>query len=152
MSNPILGFYGCYQFLSNFYSSDVAIDGIVYPSVEAAFQASKTLDHVKRIEFASLYDPKEAKRAGHHLELRSDWEEVKLGIMIDLVQQKFTNDQKLADQLWATGDAYLEETNYWKDTFWSVCDGVGTNWLGLILMAMRRVVSHKDKGAIEEVL
>jgi predicted NAD-dependent protein-ADP-ribosyltransferase YbiA (DUF1768 family) len=37
----------------------------------------------------------------------------------------------------ATGNDYLEETNTWKDSFWGVYNGIGTNWLGKILMEER---------------
>jgi len=35
-------FKGDYRFLSNFYAASVYLDGILYPSVEHAFQAAKT--------------------------------------------------------------------------------------------------------------
>ena len=31
----------------------------------------------------------------------------------------------------------LVEGNYWGDTFWGICNGEGTNWLGILLMAER---------------
>ena len=57
--------------------------------------------------------------------------------MAYLVREKFTTNQKLQKQLLATGDQHLEETNKWGDTFWGVCNGVGSNHLGKILMKVR---------------
>jgi predicted NAD-dependent protein-ADP-ribosyltransferase YbiA (DUF1768 family) len=50
---------------------------------------------------------------------------------------KFSRNYQLGDLLIETGDKYLEETNHWKDKIWGVCDGVGKNWLGKILMDVR---------------
>jgi predicted NAD-dependent protein-ADP-ribosyltransferase YbiA (DUF1768 family) len=54
--------------------------------------------------------------------------------MYNLVKQKFTNNNKLKGQLLATGDAKIVEGNTWGDVFWGVCNGVGENHLGEILM------------------
>jgi predicted NAD-dependent protein-ADP-ribosyltransferase YbiA (DUF1768 family) len=37
----------------------------------------------------------------------------------------------------ATGDEELVEGNWWNDTFWGVCNGVGENNLGKLLMKIR---------------
>ena len=36
-----------------------------------------------------------------------------------------------------TRDFYLEETNWWNDTFWGVCNRKGKNILGHLLMKIR---------------
>ena len=43
----------------------------------------------------------------------------------------------MSNKLLGTGDTYLEEGNTWNDTFWGVCNGVGENNLGRILMEVR---------------
>jgi predicted NAD-dependent protein-ADP-ribosyltransferase YbiA (DUF1768 family) len=63
--------------------------------------------------------------------------------MSDLVEQKFKLNSKLRAQLLATGNEWLEETNTWGDTFWGVCNGVGQNWLGAILMSVREKLRGK---------
>jgi predicted NAD-dependent protein-ADP-ribosyltransferase YbiA (DUF1768 family) len=57
--------------------------------------------------------------------------------MYDIVLDKFTRNPYLAEMLVETGDRYLEESNHWNDTVWGVCDGIGTNWLGKIIMDVR---------------
>jgi hypothetical protein len=57
--------------------------------------------------------------------------------MESLVKEKFTRDTELGAKLVATGDEELVEGNYWGDTFWGVCRGVGQNHLGKILMKVR---------------
>ena len=53
------------------------------------------------------------------------------------VSGKFAQNPDLLQKLLDTGDAHLEETNTWKDTFWGVCKGEGQNNLGKILMSVR---------------
>ena len=83
-------FQGENRFLSNFHPCRIDWEGIIYPSVEHAYQASKTLDKNERLKIANLSTPGRAKRAGQKLEIRPDWEEVKVPIMESLVRQKFT--------------------------------------------------------------
>jgi ribA/ribD-fused uncharacterized protein len=78
-----------------------------------------------------------AKRVGAEIDLRSDWSDVKLAIMLDLVRQKFTAHSHLRRKLLATGDRQLIEVNGWGDQFWGVSRGSGYNHLGRILMRVR---------------
>ena len=59
------------------------------------------------------------------------------------MKQKFTKHKDLKEKLLATGDAYLEETNHWHDTFWGVCKGKGQNHLGKILMEVREELKRE---------
>lgn len=69
--------------------------------------------------------------------LRGDWEAVKDSVMYEICKAKFSQNPDLADQLVATKDAELIEGNTWGDRIWGVCDGVGENRLGKILMRIR---------------
>jgi ribA/ribD-fused uncharacterized protein len=135
----IKGFFDNYRFLSNFEPCDVLFDGIIYPSSENAYQAAKSLDTEVRKKFVDISST-ESKKLGKIVEIRTDWNNIKLDIMYSIVFDKFTRNSKLGDQLIETGDKYLEETNYWKDTYWGVCNGVGKNWLGRILMDVREQI------------
>jgi ribA/ribD-fused uncharacterized protein len=130
-------FTGDYDFLSNFHPSPIEVDGIVYSTVEHAFQAAKTFDLEEKQAVAQAATPGIAKRKGRKVQLRPDWEQVKVGIMEELVRLKFTTHATQREQLLATGDAELVEGNTWKDTFWGVCRGKGRNALGKILMKVR---------------
>ena len=131
-------FRGEYFFLSNFYEAPVTYQGLTYGSNEAAFQAQKCLSEAERLEFTALR-PSDSKRRGRKVQLRPDWEQVKLGIMEDIVRAKFTQNEDLRAMLLATGDAVLEEGNSWNDTFWGIIrkTGRGQNHLGRILMRVR---------------
>lgn len=135
MNKKIDTFDGENSFLSNFFFSPFVYKGIPYLNAEAAYQSMKTLDVNKRMFFSDS-SPKLAKKFGRKLKIREDWEDVKLEVMLDIVRTKFRN-KDLKEKLLSTGDAYLEEGNYWNDTFWGVCNGVGKNHLGNILMLTR---------------
>ena len=128
-------FVGPYRWLSNFWPCVVVMDGSTYPSIEAAYQAAKTLDQYHRLRFRCV-TAREAKKIAKQLDLRTDWEKVKLAVMTELVRSKF-KDRTLAKHLKATWPALLVEENYWGDRFWGVCHGVGNNHLGRILMKVR---------------
>jgi len=121
-------------FLSNMYECPVQYDGKTYRCAEAAFQAQKDL--TRRDEFTTLTG-RQAKSLGKKVELRKDWEAIKVGIMTDIVRCKFTQNPDLREKLLNTMDCYLEEGNTWNDTFWGVCRGRGRNTLGKILMIIR---------------
>lgn len=136
-------FDGEYFFLSNFSPILVVFDGRVCRTSESAFQMMKTLDPKLRDKIANA-NPSEAKRLGRRVKLREDWEEVKDKIMYEIVLSKFSNYESLKKQLLDTGDAILIEGNTWNDTYWGVCNGVGENHLGQILMRVREELRKKD--------
>lgn len=127
-----------YDFLSNFYNAPVTWEGLTYQNSEAAFQAAKVLTEEERRPFTTLPANK-AKRLGRQVQLRPDWEEVKVSIMESIVRAKFSQNADLAVRLLATGDAELVEGNNWGDTCWGVDvrTGKGQNHLGRILMKIR---------------
>lgn len=129
-------FEGEYAFLSNFYEAPVVFDGVRYENSEAAFQAQKCETYEERRTF-SKENPAQAKKHGRRVILRKDWEEVKIQLMKEIVTEKFRQNPELLRKLTETGDAYLEEGNYWNDRVWGVCNGSGANNLGRILMEVR---------------
>lgn len=133
----IESFAADYAFLSNFYPVVLHFDGLTYPTVEHAFQAQKTFDKSERLKIAQCGSPGRSKQLGRKVQLRQDWESVKVEIMTELVRLKFQSDEDLKSRLLETGDAQLIEGNTWNDRFWGVCGGHGKNWLGRILMRVR---------------
>lgn len=134
MNNAITEFRGDNFFLSNFYPAPVVYQGVRFENSEAAFQAAKCPRRMQ--EFCGL-NPSEAKRLGRRVGLRIDWEEVKFGVMYQVCKAKFTQNPDLTQKLIDTGDAELIEGNTWGDKVWGVCNGVGENYLGKILMQIR---------------
>lgn len=129
-------FIDAYAFLSNFYHSPVKYRNLIYLNAEAAFQAQKESCEKDKEQYTRM-NPAQAKLVGRNCNLRENWEEIKEQTMYEIVKAKFTQNEALARLLLATGDAYLEEGNWWHDTTWGVCNGVGQNKLGKILMRVR---------------
>lgn len=135
---PIQIFRGEYAFLSNFYAAPIIWDSKAYATSEAAYQAAKTLDPNMKEKIRLASSPVETKRLGRKLEMREDWDSVKLEIMASIVSAKFSQSHVLAKRLIATGSRPLRETNDWGDTFWGINqEGEGQNHLGHILEAVR---------------
>lgn len=146
---PINEFKGEYRWLSNFWPCNVSLYGCEYPSVEHAYQAAKTTDEEKRVQFqAPELTAKEAKKLGKRLKIRSEWnnEKFKLGIMEGLVRQKFSDlNPELKEKLLATKNEGIVEGNFWRDSFWGIDlhTGNGYNHLGKIIMKIRRELQQR---------
>ena len=145
----IVEFDGEYEFLSNFYHSPFIHDGIAYPTNEHFFQAMKTIDITERKAIAAAETPGLAKRMGRTVKLRSDWEKIKVDIMLLGLSLKFKNPD-LAAKLIATGDEELVEGNWWHDNTWGNCHCPqcsrvgGRNLLGMLLMELRKELQYGD--------
>ena len=126
-----------FRFLSNFYSATIVHGGYTWPSSEHMYQAYKTLNLDERIPFLTC-TAGQAKRKGRKVTMRDDWDLVKDDVMELVVTLKFTQNEYLKDMLIATGDLYIQETNTWNDTYWGVCNEIGQNKLGFILMEIRQ--------------
>ena len=149
--NRIEGFSGYFRYLSNFYKSVVEMDGHIYTTVEHAYQAAKTLDEEERQKIRSCLTPHEAKQLGQKIELRTDWEDIKLNVMEELIRQKFTVHETLKEALLLTEGYELEETNTWGDTYWGVCNGIGENHLGRLLMKIRDELVETRNNHVSEI-
>ena len=141
-----------YFFLSNFYDSVVKFDGDSFRTVEHAYQAAKTLDEESRNKIRDAKSPGKAKRLGQKVDLRKDWESIKINVMRDLLKQKFNPRSVLAERLLKTGDEQLVEGNDWGDKFWGVVDGKGANHLGYLLMEIRNDLKEYRARVIAEDL
>lgn len=125
-------FRGERSYLSNMYEYPMDINGLEFSCVEAAFQSFKTNGLELRKKFVGL-NGYEAKELGRKISLREDWDQIKVKVMRQLIECKFSLE--LGDKLKKEqGDL---EVNSWDDTFWGVCNGKGHNMLGKILMEVR---------------
>ncbi|NOT53532.1 MAG: NADAR family protein [Deltaproteobacteria bacterium] len=143
-TDPIGPFTGEFRFLSNFFPVAVVYEAVVYPTAEHAFQAAKTLDPLVRARIRALPTAGAAKRSGRSLTLRSDWEQVKLTVMEQILRAKFQHPV-LRAHLLRTHPRPLVEVNTWSDRFWGVCHGSGENHLGRLLMALRHEFLTADQ-------
>lgn len=140
IAKNISTFQGAHRFLSNFWIGGVEIktrEGVSFNHVEGAYQASKAWSSTEQADFVGL-TPRQCKLLGRSITIRPDWEESKVGIMLDLLRQKFRPGSALAKRLLSTGEAVLVEGNSWGDRFWGQCPlGNGRNELGKLLMLVR---------------
>jgi hypothetical protein len=139
----IEGFFEDHRFLSNFEETLIEYDGLTYLCTEGAYQAAKSPHKSVKEAFVGLTGA-EAKKLGQKIEMRPDWDKVKTQVMLDVTRIKYKN-RYMAHKLLRTGDRYLEETNWWGDKYWGVCNGVGNNYLGHILMKVRNELRIKHK-------
>ena len=126
-------------FLSNFYRSEVKLDGTIWPTVEHYYQAQKFQDaaQVERIRQAST--PRHAKNLGQarDVTLREDWGTHRMTAMLRALTAKFTQHVLLQQKLMMTGDAIFVEASP-HDGFWgNGPDGRGENRLGYLLTSLR---------------
>jgi ribA/ribD-fused uncharacterized protein len=136
----IAGFFGPFRWMSNFYilKEGVGFEELVYPSVEAAFQAAKWPQN-QRTQFLDI-TAGQAKRLGKMAPNfnKKKWDKNKVELMRALVFQKFKNNINLRKMLMETDGYKLEERNNWGDLFWGTNEqGEGENNLGKILMSVR---------------
>ncbi|MGD2065612.1 MAG: NADAR family protein [Candidatus Bathyarchaeota archaeon] len=144
MPKAIDRFSGENRFLSNFYKVKIVYHDQLFPTLENAYQAAKVPTNL-RFQFQCC-TPGQSKRLSREIGIREDWDEIKVSVMQELLEQKFACGSYLARKLKRTGDVELIEGNTWGDTFWGVCDGKGKNMLGKLLMDIRQRLLEGDKG------
>lgn len=144
--DPIDSFTNEWAFLSNFFYTPIPFPDSYVPAntVEHYFQAYKSLDPDERTLILSSPLPAVAKKIGRKVTIRSDWEQIKFQVMLNGVRLKFGLYPELAEGLLSTGDRELVEGNNWGDRIWGKVDGEGANWLGQILMQVRKELRSKD--------
>ncbi|RWB40445.1 MAG: NADAR family protein [Mesorhizobium sp.] len=133
----ITEFRGEYRWLSNFWQAPIEVGGWIWPTNEHAYQAAKSLDPRDWKKIQERASPHYAKVDGRSVNMRPDWEEIKIEVMREIIHAKFDQHPDLHAKLMATKGMMLVEGNHWGDTFWGVCRGMGTNHLGRIIMEYR---------------
>lgn len=128
--------------LSNFFLSEIKLDGKTWPSTEHYFQAMKfPKDEAKQELIRSQKTPKKAKQIARKVDKasprREDWDEIKLGVMYKCLLAKFSQHENLKKFILDTEDSELVEFSK-KDQFWGDDgSGKGRNELGKQLMKVR---------------
>lgn len=140
----INSFTGNYRFLSNYYPCEVNAFGLDFLNSEAAYQSQKFFSRQQQRQFCTLA-PSEAKHlANSQHSIRPDWKQIRVEVMRAVLQSKFS-DPILRRLLADTYPHELVEGNTWGDQYWGVCNGVGKNKLGQLLMEVRQEVMESMK-------
>ncbi|EGR30834.1 hypothetical protein IMG5_122670 [Ichthyophthirius multifiliis] len=151
-----------FSFLSNEYPSWVLYENILYPSVSAAFQASRSTNQQIRLQISQIDSPEELWEIAQEIEDPQDWGEKRLKIMEILLRDKFRRSKELRERLRLTEEKYKIKIKKKKkyisdrqliysyenetpsDMFWGVCKGRGYNNAGILLETIRKDISENQ--------
>lgn len=138
------------NWFSNFEKMDTPLmyQEIPFWTIENFYQAMKTekTDIETRKQIAAM-SPWDAKRFGKKVQIRSDWEEVKVEIMRYALKHKFAKGTKWANEL-KNHPEPIVEINNWHDNIWGSCicercNNRGRNLLGQLIEEMR-ILSQEE--------
>ena len=133
-----------YGLFSNFSPSPILIAGMIWPTVEHYFQASKFEDFRIQDRIRAMESPIQAAIEGRKRthKLLDNWDEIKNTVMYKALMAKFLQHPELKYALFNTGDATLVEhtanDSYWADGG----NGNGKNMLGILLMQVRNQIKQ----------
>ena len=131
-----------YHFLSNFSPVALRVNGLLFPTLEHAYQAYRATNDTDREKIRSAHSPGLAKYIAHRVEQNTDFPNRRVEIMTRLLEAKFSKPE-LKEQLKATGEQELIEENRHHDNFYGNClcracaDTPGQNMLGKLLTQIR---------------
>jgi ribA/ribD-fused uncharacterized protein len=134
-----------YGYFSNFALYPIFINGVIWPSSEHFFQASKFLNNDIAEKIRVSKSPFEAAQLGRtrSTPIRDDWEDIKIEIMRLALEKKFYQYHDLKIKLLDTGEMVIVEhtanDHYWADGG----DGTGKNMLGFLLMELRQKIKKQ---------
>jgi len=139
LTNPVLFYGGQHYMFSNFSAFRVIWRGRDWMTSEHAYQAAKFLEPEMQDLIAGATSAHDAKKLGRkHDDLkRSDWPEVKLSIMEEILRAKLAQHPFIKERLLETiGKDMIEDSP--KDSFWGRGpDHHGENHLGQLWMKLR---------------
>lgn len=148
-------FKGEYRWLSNFASCKIHFDGRLFASVEHAYMSAKSKDLAwKKFCADSNNSPGTVKKKSKEIVLREDWPSMKVEVMRELLEKKFSQ-RPYRSLLLKTGDLYIQEGNWWGDSFWGVDfkTNTGENNLGLLIMAVREeLVKEESRKNLPQIM
>lgn len=135
-------FYSPYEengYLSNWYLASLYLKEKIWPSSEHYYQAQKVAGTPNEETVRRMESPRLTFEFTRRPEItvRSDWEQVKVGVMFEAVYAKFSQNPELKEKLLASSDLEIVE-NSPVDYFWGIgANGSGENQLGKVLMEVR---------------
>ena len=146
--NEFIGFYPREFFVfDNFSSFGVLVDGVLYSTVEHAYQSAKFLPTAPGIakEIENCYSAHDAQKIAYANKdkQRKDWDEVKLSVMEKLIRLKLEQNPYVKKKLLETGDLKICEDSP-KDSFWGIGPNRdGRNELGKLWMKLRDEIKKR---------
>ncbi|HMQ46994.1 MAG TPA: NADAR family protein [Saprospiraceae bacterium] len=135
-----------YKWLSNFAPCTIVLHGITYPSVEHAYMSAKSNDVRWYLKCADdSIKPGTIKKLSRGILLVSNWDSIKIEVMRGCLNQKF-RQEPYRTLLLETGNVFIQEGNFWGDTFWGVDlnTNTGENHLGKLIMEIREQLQNNE--------
>ena len=136
--------------LSNFAAFTLLWKGHRFDTSEAAYHWEKHPDNKwmqGQIRFAGSAHDAFKKAELFRTDRRPDWDDVKVGIMRNILRAKARQHPYVLRKLMATGNRTLIE-NSWRDDFWGWGPNRdGKNWLGRLWMEVRDELRAEDADA-----
>ena len=98
------GFQGRRRHLSPYQEAKVKVGELTFPTAEHAYQAAKSLDlkDWKRIQKSP--SPGAARQLGEQLQVRPDWEEIRVEVLRHVTYAKFDQNPDLRARLLSNQD------------------------------------------------
>lgn len=129
-----------YYVLSNFSAFKLKWENLVFDTAEAAYHWEKFHGYSdiqgSILRASSAHDAYKIAEV-HAEKKRSDWDQVKVSIMLRILRAKAYQHEYVRRKLLATGDRELIEDS-WRDSFWGWGkDRNGKNMLGKLWMQVR---------------
>lgn len=145
MDEPVFFFEKRFYMFSNFSAFSVEWKGVLWMTVEHAYQAAKFDDQSIIQAIREAHSPYDAKRIAHEHEDKMDksFFQKKVAIMKSLVEAKVDQHIYVRESLVNTGDREIIEDSP-EDTFWGWGqDKSGQNMLGKIWVEIREELKYK---------
>lgn len=135
-----------YEF-SNFYISPIIYNGKRWRTTEHLYQAMKFEDENIQEKIRSCASARQAAKLGRSYiqgQLRANWDDIKYGVMKDIILCKVKQHPRIKKLLLDTGDVPIIEYSK-KDYVWgSGANFEGKNWLGKIWMEIRSALRSQN--------
>lgn len=120
--------------------------GKLYMTSEHAYHSEKFTDETMKEDIRATRSAHDAYVYGQEKKdvRRSDWDDVKLGIMKEILHAKVAQHPYVKKKLLESADRELIEDS-WRDDFWGWGPNKdGKNWLGKLWMEVREEVAKKE--------
>lgn len=143
---PILFYEPDYYIFSNFSAFALEWKGHLCMTSEHAYHTEKFEDETIKEMIRKTRSAHDALLLSkeHRESYRKDWDEVKLGIMKEILHAKVAQHPYVKKKLLDSGDRLLVE-NSWRDDFWGWGPNKdGANHLGNIWMKVREEVRVQE--------
>lgn len=140
--NDFIGFYPReFSVFDNFSSFKVLVDGVLYSTVEHAYQTYKFIESAPDVakQIMDCYSAHDAQKIAYANKdkQRKDWDDVKLDVMEKLLRLKLEQNPYVKKKLLQTKDYLICEDSP-KDSFWGIGPNRnGRNELGKLWMKLR---------------